>query len=44
VTASEVEEVDFAPVLRAAQECPPGESAPVAERRRTMSERLGTLR
>ncbi|GAA4723549.1 V-type ATP synthase subunit A [Pedococcus ginsenosidimutans] len=44
VTASEVEEVDFSPVLRAAQESPPGESAPVVERRRIMSERLGTLR
>jgi V/A-type H+-transporting ATPase subunit A len=44
VTAAEVEEVDFSPVVRAAQECPPGEVAPVVARRRMMLERLGLLR
>ncbi|KRE52526.1 V-type ATP synthase subunit A [Phycicoccus sp. Soil748] len=44
VTASEVEEVDFSPVLRAAQECPPDESGPVVERQQVMLQRLGMLR
>jgi V/A-type H+-transporting ATPase subunit A len=44
VTASEIEEVDFSGVLRAAQECPPGETAPVVERQSAILEQLGSLR
>ena len=44
VTASEIEEVDFAPLLRAAQESPPDETAPVLERRQSVLALLASLR
>jgi V/A-type H+-transporting ATPase subunit A len=43
VTAAEIEEVDFSPLLRAAQECPPDDAATVRERRDRMLEVLGAL-
>ena len=43
VTAAEIEEVDFSPLLRAAQECPPDDAATVRERRDRMLDVLGAL-
>ena len=42
-TASEIEEVDFSALLRAAQETAPDETAGVADRRRQVLDRLGAL-
>jgi V/A-type H+-transporting ATPase subunit A len=44
VTATEVEEVDFSPLLRAAQECGPDETDRVRERQRALLAVLGSLR
>ncbi len=43
VTAAEVEEVDFSPLLRAAQECGPDDADAVRVRRDRMLETLGAL-
>jgi V/A-type H+-transporting ATPase subunit A len=44
VTASEIEELDFSPVLRAAQETPPDAVRQVVERQRQMVDRVRSLR
>jgi V/A-type H+-transporting ATPase subunit A len=43
VTASEIEEFDFTPLLRAAQECPPDGAEAVAARFRAIVDDLGRL-
>jgi V/A-type H+-transporting ATPase subunit A len=43
-TASEIEELDFSALLRAAQETPPDETAGIAGRRQQVLDRLGALR
>ncbi|HEX6916660.1 MAG TPA: hypothetical protein VF140_01195, partial [Phycicoccus sp.] len=43
VTAAELEELDWSPLVRAAQECGPDEVDPVRARRDLVLERLGAL-
>jgi V/A-type H+-transporting ATPase subunit A len=44
VTAAEIEEVDFSVVLRAAEACPPDQTAPVLERQQVVLDLLRGLR
>jgi V/A-type H+-transporting ATPase subunit A len=43
-TASEIEELDFSALLRAAQDTPPDDSAGIADRRQLVLDELGALR